>query len=35
VIEVALRGKRVKVEELKPLYLQKPIAVENYEKNKK
>lgn len=35
VIEVAMRGERVKVEELKPLYLQKPIAVENYEKNKK
>lgn len=35
VIEVAMRGKRVRVEEIKPLYLQKPIAVENYEKNKK
>jgi tRNA threonylcarbamoyl adenosine modification protein YeaZ len=35
VIEVAMRGERVRVEEIKPLYLQKPIAVENYEKNKK
>lgn len=33
IIEVALRGEKVKVEEVIPLYLQKPIAVENYEKN--
>lgn len=34
VFEVVKKSKKVKIKDLKPLYLQKPIAVENYEKNK-
>lgn len=33
-IEEVIKGKRVKVKNLKPLYLQKPLAVENLEKEK-
>ncbi|PNR96866.1 tRNA (adenosine(37)-N6)-threonylcarbamoyltransferase complex dimerization subunit type 1 TsaB [Petrotoga sp. 9PWA.NaAc.5.4] len=34
IIKVALGNGKVKIKNLSPLYLQKPIAVENYEKNK-
>jgi len=33
-IEEVLKGKRVKIKSLEPLYLQKPLAVENLEKRK-
>ncbi len=33
-IEEVLKGKRVKIKNLEPLYLQKPLAVENLEKKK-
>jgi tRNA A37 threonylcarbamoyladenosine modification protein TsaB len=33
-IEEVLKGMRVKIKNLEPLYLQKPIAVENLEKKK-
>jgi tRNA A37 threonylcarbamoyladenosine modification protein TsaB len=33
-IEEVLEGKKVKIKNLEPLYLQKPLAVENLEKKK-